>query len=141
MSSKTIHFFSEVTESACDEKILRKILLKVARDFRFKIEQINIIFTNDTALKKMKKQYFNEDRFTDVISFNLSENKTLLDGEIYISVDRAKSQAQEYSVCLNHEITRLVTHGMLHLCGIMDSTDGEREKMRVLENHYLEKHF
>jgi len=140
MHSKTIHFFSGATKPICDEKILRKIIIKIACDFQFEIKQINIIFTDDISLKKMKNQYFNENRFTDVISFNLSKNNLSIDGEIYISVDRAKSQAKEYSISLNHEIARLATHGMLHLCGMNDDTNEERQKMHTQENHYLEKY-
>ena len=96
-----------------------------------------IIFTSDDFLRKMKKKYFNMDVYTDVITFNLEEESESLDGEIYISAQRALENAKKYHVNWKDEILRLVIHGSLHLMGYNDETEEEKEKMTSLENKYI----
>jgi probable rRNA maturation factor len=96
-----------------------------------------IIFTSDEFLRKMKKKYFNIDVYTDVITFNLEEMDKPLDGEIYISAQRAGENAKKYGVAWKDEIIRLIIHGSLHLLGYDDRTEDEKEIMTSLENKYI----
>ena len=97
----------------------------------------NIILVSDPALHEMNRTFLGHDYQTDVITFRLEDDP--LEGEIYISVDRAREQAREYRVGMYEEIHRLATHGALHLAGYDDASPAEREAMRRLEDHYLGK--
>lgn len=99
---------------------------------------INVILVSDEELLEMNRQFLSHDYLTDVITFPLEE--TPLEGEIYISVDRAREQAGEAGVGLYEEVSRLAIHGALHLAGYDDATPDERERMRILEDRYLVGH-
>jgi probable rRNA maturation factor len=89
---------------------------------------MNIIFTNDKDLSKMKREYFNEDVLTDVLVFPM-QNDILLDSEVYISYERAMESSKEFGVSLNNELVRLIVHGLLHLLGYKDDNDKSKKIM------------
>ena len=98
---------------------------------------IQFIIVNDEFLFKLKKRYFNVDVYTDVMAFNLQEDGENLEGEIYISLTRAKENALQFKEPFEKEIARLIIHGSLHLIGYTDETlITKREKTRM-ENQYL----
>lgn len=101
--------------------------------------EISIIFVDDEFLRKLHKDYLNDDSYTDVMSFNLSEDEQI-DGEIYISLDRAQHYATKFGVTFGSEVTRLIIHGILHLKGYDDATEDQKKEMHDLENAYLEKY-
>jgi rRNA maturation RNase YbeY len=104
-------------------------------------EEINVIFVDDDYLKNLHRDFLNEDTYTDVITFDLSKPESdTIEGEIYISVDRAKFHAGELNVSLEEEIARLIIHGILHLKGYDDQTENQRQAMRHQENFYLKKY-
>ena len=96
-----------------------------------------IIFSTDDHLKELKKEFFNQNVFTDTISFNLEEPNEPLDGEIYISLDRVIENAKIYKENFDHEYKRVIIHSILHLLGFDDQTDRDKNKMTKLENYYL----
>ncbi len=100
-------------------------------------QSISIILEDDDFLKNLKNQYFNQDMYTDVISFNLEESGQPIDGEIYISLPRVNDNSSSYSNNLNIEFKRIIIHGLLHLVGYDDHTDKEKEQMTNLENQYI----
>jgi len=97
--------------------------------------KINIIITDDNTLREMKKKFFNEDVFTDVIAFNIEDDP--FEGEIYISYHRVKDNAETYNQEVQDEFKRVIIHGLLHLCGYEDSTTTEKENMRLIEDNFL----
>ena len=97
---------------------------------------INIIVMDNDGIQKINKQYLGHDYPTDVISFKLEEKP--LEAEIYISVEMAKNNSEEYVNSWREEIVRYAIHGALHILGYNDSTEKEIKKMRDLENKYLE---
>ena len=97
---------------------------------------ISIIFVDDDKILELNKSFLNHDFVTDVITFPLEESG-IIEGEIYISVDTARRQAEEYGVSLTNELQRLAVHGVLHLVGYDDDTDEKRDKMHVLEDKYI----
>ena len=100
--------------------------------------QLNIIVTNDEFLRQLKKEFFDVDVYTDVISFNLENKGEPIDGEIYISLERVKENAIEFGISSNSELKRIIIHGVLHLIGYDDKTKEEKMIMTDLENKFLE---
>ena len=81
-------------------------------------------------------RYLNHDYATDVISFPL-ENGAVLEGEVYVNLDRARAQARVYGVSFSNEVARLVIHGTLHLVGYDDSTEKKAERMKAEEDYHV----
>lgn len=100
---------------------------------------VNIIFTNDAALKKLNRRFRKSDRATDVLSFNIDSNgeEDSVFGEIYISIATAGRQARSYDASLGEELIRLVCHGLLHLFGYDHQTRNDEAKMKRLEERFL----
>ena len=97
---------------------------------------ISVIFCSDNYLLEVNKQYLNHDYFTDVITFNYVED-SVISGDLFISVDRVKENADIFNKALYNEIYRVVFHGVLHLIGYNDKTDEEKRVMRCKEDYYL----
>lgn len=98
---------------------------------------INIIFCSDEYLYKLNIEYLQHDTYTDIISFNLSDDNEIISGDIYISLDRAKDNAKKFKQLLITELKRLIIHGVLHLCGYKDKTQKDKKLMTEKENYYL----
>lgn len=115
---------------------LERIVKIILEDFKKTEYQLNFIYLDNKGIHELNLQYLDHDYPTDVITFEI-EKKPLL-AEIYIGVEVAKEQSNEYKVSLTNELLRLGIHGTLHLCGFDDKTDDEKAKMRKFENKYLE---
>jgi len=101
---------------------------------------INIILVDNKKIIELNAQYLRKNEPTDVLAFNLSENKqNFFEGEIYISLDRTVEQAKEYGVTFEQELIRLVSHGVLHLLGYKDDTPEGKKRMSTLEDAAVEK--
>ena len=96
-------------------------------------ESIDIILVDDDTLREMHKIYLDDDSVTDVMTFNLSDDKSI-EGEIYISVPRATAQSLEYGVTLLQELVRLIIHGCLHLAGYDDQVEDNLKEMKNIED-------
>jgi probable rRNA maturation factor len=99
--------------------------------------EIALFLIDDDAIRKLKRKYFGLRRITDVISLNYTTIPGFLEGEIYISVQTAQRQADDYGVGLQQEIQRLAAHGVLHLFGYTDDNDEQRRQMSRLEDRAL----
>ena len=117
---------------------IKNLILNVFEK-KVKLIELSIIITNNISLSKLKKKYFNVNQFTDVIAFNLSDEKDCIEGEIYISIDDVKENAKIYSESFENEFKRVIIHGGLHLMGFDDSTEDEKQTMKNLENIFLNK--
>ena len=100
------------------------------------IGEINYIFCDDEYLLDINKKYLNHDFYTDVISFDYSE-ANIISGDVFISVDRVKENAEEYNVPFNEELKRVIIHGILHYCGYKDKSSQEAVNMRNKEDEKL----
>jgi len=97
---------------------------------------ISYNFCSDNYLLKINKQYLQHNYFTDIITFDISEGKTI-SGDIYISWDRVKDNAKTEKTLFHVELQRVIIHGVLHLCGYKDKSPKEQKQMRDKENYYL----
>ena len=123
-----------------DVKLSKKILSFVLETESVVDSKINLIFGDDKLLTNLKIEFFNYDHLTDVISFRINDyNKAEVEGEIYISLARASENAKKYGEPLSKELARLIIHGGLHLLDHRDETKGEKNRMTVLEDKYLQQ--
>ena len=116
--------------------------LKKFISFIFDLEKkplntLNYIFCSDEYLLKINQSFLQHDFYTDIITFNLAENKTPVDGEIYISIDRVKENAASLATNYKDELLRVLFHGALHLCGYRDKKKLEIKLMREKEDYYI----
>jgi probable rRNA maturation factor len=93
-------------------------------------------FMNDDELLELNKEFLGHDTFTDIISFDYTVGK-IIQGEVFISVERVKDNAQKYSVDFETELSRVMIHGVLHYCGYKDGSAKEKQLMRSKEDYYL----
>ena len=132
-----INFFTEDVQFtlATPRKISSWIVLCSKKEKRI-ITNLNYIFCSDSYLKEINIQYLGHNTFTDIITFDQSDNKTI-EGDIYISIERVKENAEKFEVDFLDELHRVMIHGALHLMGYKDKTKHEKGLMRQKEDTYL----
>lgn len=139
MKSKgRIHYFSEDTTFNLKEK--RKVnswIRKTIEMENFNPGDINFIFCSDSYLLELNQEYLNHHTLTDIITFDSSEEENTISGDIFISIDRIKENAENLKITFNTELHRVIIHGILHLCGYTDKSKDEKLTMREKEDHYL----
>ena len=138
MTTQKIEFFYEVGGFKLhEESMLRTWLNKSCMLESYKLEHLNFIYCDDEYLLKMNKEYLNHDYYTDIITFDNSEDEGVIEGDIFISVDRAKDNAKNFEQDFMREIERLMIHGLLHLIGYADKSNEEKSQMTAKEDYYL----
>ncbi len=121
------------------DKLVRKGWLKeVIKDAGKKIGEINYIIVSDEYLLQMNQQYLKHDTYTDIITFDYCEDNTV-SGDMYISIDRVRENAINFNVTEEHELNRVLVHGLLHLLGQKDKTKSDALEMRRKEELWLSK--
>jgi probable rRNA maturation factor len=98
--------------------------------------ELSIIFCSDDYLLEVNKEYLSHDYYTDIITFDYCEGDRV-SGDLFVSIDRVRDNANAYNVEFKHELFRVVVHGLLHLLGYKDKSEEEKFKMRELEDGYL----
>lgn len=101
------------------------------------IETLQYVFCSDTFLLDINKRFLNHNFYTDIISFDLSEQKGRLIGDVYISIDRVKENAKTEGNLYTHELLRVIFHGALHFCGYKDKKPADQKTMRSMEDKWL----
>ncbi|MBQ7735362.1 MAG: rRNA maturation RNase YbeY [Bacteroidales bacterium] len=132
-----ILFHSEMDFQLSQKLLHKRWLAALAAHEGFKIGDINYIFCDDDYLLKMNMAYLNHDTLTDIITFDYVENK-VLNGDIFISIERVRENSVIFSVSFEQELLRVLSHGLLHLCGYKDKTDKEAAVMRKMENFAIQ---
>jgi rRNA maturation RNase YbeY len=134
-----ISFFVEEIPFVLKDKLKIKSWIKtVCELYNKKTGELNYIFCSDNYLLDINKTYLKHDFYTDIITFDQSESVNKIEGEIYISIDRVKENAENNNIEFLQELKRVIIHGILHLIGFKDKTEEESKKMRLLENQMLE---
>ncbi len=109
---------------------------KVASKYNKKIGELSYLFCNDEKILEVNLQYLQHDFYTDIITFDYSENDKI-SGDIYISLDTVKTNSQLFNTEFSNELHRVIIHGVLHLCGVNDLTDEQEMEMRAAEEEAL----
>lgn len=138
-----IHFHFDVGKHLLKQKKALKTFLQdqiLTEGTAYKSVHLQYIFVDDEQLLHINQQFLNHDYYTDIITFDLSEDELTLEGEIYISIDRVKDNAQTFKASVEQELHRVIFHGALHLLGYLDKSDADAQLMRQKENEWLTKY-
>ena len=138
MASPKVYFHTEDLKFKLPTSgAFKKWLIKSASNEDFQIEELNYIFCSDAYLLQVNKDYLDHDYFTDIITFDNSEEEGNILGDIFISVDRVKDNAAQLKLPFENELKRVMIHGLLHLMGYKDKTTAQKAKMRKKEEEYI----
>lgn len=129
-------FFEEIQPFSIQQSPVQKYINLLIKKELKKIGDISIVFCSDDYLLGINKQYLNHDYYTDIITFDYVENE-IISGDLFISIDRVKENAQVFKHEMIIELYRVIFHGVLHLVGYNDKTDEEQRIMTEKENLYL----
>jgi len=133
-----IYFHSEdILFPKIKKALLKNWIQKVIQKEQNTVGNINIIFTSDIYLLKINNEFLNHNYFTDVITFDYTENLKI-SGDIFISIDRVADNAKSLKINTIEELNRIIIHGILHLLGYKDKDNIDKQIMTSKENTYLE---
>lgn len=132
-------FFHDIGVSASllRRKDLKDFLLTLFNKEGARLKRVDIIFCTDENLLSLNAEFLNHHYYTDTMSFILSNPEEPIIGEIYISIDRIRSNAKHYKKLYQNELCRVILHGCLHLCGYTDKPKKAADKMEALQEKYL----
>jgi len=139
-----VDFYNETEEKVIEEKDLKKLSKYMIKYMGLKNISFSVIFVDNDTIKELNKNYRKIDRVTDVITFRLADyeevmcGKVNVLGDVYICLDRAKEQAEEYGHSYLRELCFLLVHGFLHLLGYDHMNEEDEKKMFSLQEEILD---
>lgn len=119
-----------------NQEVVNSWIKNILTRENLELGELSFVFCSDDFLHEMNQKYLAHDTLTDIITFDYREGNRI-SGEIYISTDRVEENAKDFSVSFQDELHRVMIHGVLHICGYNDSTDAEKELMRIKEDWAL----
>ena len=132
-----IAFYAEETQPpAVRQEAVREWVRTVARSYGKKVGDISYIFCSDEKILAVNREFLQHDYYTDIITFDYTSGEKIA-GDLFISLDTVRTNAEKFGQSYNEELHRTIIHGILHLCGINDKGPGEREIMEANENKAL----
>ena len=132
-----ITFLTEDITFGLKEKLKHKAWLKdAAKAEGFAIGELNYIFCSDAYLLDINQKYLGHDTLTDIVTFDNSEDPKMIEGDIFISIERVRENAIKFGT-KDSELKRVMVHGLLHLAGYKDKDKAQKELMRNKENEHL----
>ncbi len=136
-------FFSEqgVKARLTNKLLLKAFIKELFHRERQGLRHLQYVFCTDDFLLEINQQFLQHDTYTDIVTFELSDNPGQTEGEIYISIERVKDNAVKFKVPYERELHRVIFHGALHLCGFRDKSKVEAARMREKEEEYLRLYF
>ncbi|AFL83648.1 metalloprotein, YbeY/UPF0054 family [Belliella baltica DSM 15883] len=133
-----IQFFDEDSGFKLKDKNLHKKWLKeIAAKEGYQIGELTYIFCTDEYLFNINVEYLNHDTYTDIITFDNSEDEEMIEGDIFISIDRVKENAIKEDIEFYKELHRVMSHGVLHLMGYKDKSLEDIKMMREMEDQSI----
>ena len=133
-----LSFFSEEIDfSLTNSSETITWLEQVCSDNHVQIGELNYIFCSDQYLLEINKKYLDHDYYTDIITFDHSDEEEIIEGDVFISIDRIKENSDTLKTDFNSELHRVIVHGMLHLIGFDDKSEEDKKLMREKEDAYL----
>lgn len=121
-----------------NKRILREWIHDAIRREKLVPGAITIVFCSDNHLLEVNQRFLQHDYYTDIITFDYSQENSI-SGDLFISIDRVKENAQENGDSQENEIQRVIIHGVMHLCGYKDKKKSDQILMRKMEDFYLKK--
>lgn len=134
--SKINFIVKNVVMPEFDQERTRVWIEDVASRHNKTVGELTYIFCDDEKILEVNRQFLQHDYYTDIITFDYS-NRRRISGDLFISLDTVKSNAELFARSYDEEFMRVIIHGVLHLCGIDDKGEGEREIMEKHENEAL----
>ncbi|WP_298505585.1 rRNA maturation RNase YbeY [uncultured Maribacter sp.] len=131
-----INFNYEIGLEPFEEAIYEDWLLRILQSEGFLLGSLEYIFCGDAYLLKINQDYLNHDTYTDIITFDYTEGR-IVGGDVFISVERVKENADQYEVDFINELQRVMAHGLLHLLGYKDKSKVEAALMRAKEEEKI----
>ena len=131
MNENINFFFEDLTEPNLDYKKISIWLSALIKKKHYNLKEINYILCSDKHLLSINQEYLNHDYYTDIITFDNSEENNQIESDIFISIDRVIDNAKEFKEEFNTEIIRVLAHGVLHLLGFKEKTEEEDAEMRI----------
>lgn len=132
-----IHFYSEnVDLPVIDQEQVRTWICAVAKTYGKRVGELTYLFCDDEKILEVNREFLQHDYYTDIITFDNSAGQTIA-GDLLISLDTVRTNAEGQGVAYLHELHRVIIHGVLHLCGIDDKGPGQREIMEAEEDKAL----
>ncbi|MAW95995.1 MULTISPECIES: rRNA maturation RNase YbeY [unclassified Leeuwenhoekiella] len=131
-----IEFNSQNDFSLQEEDRIKLWLERIAQKESFQIDELGYVFCSDEYLLEINKQYLDHDTYTDIVTFDYSDNG-VLNGELYISTERVEDNSKDFNVSFDTELRRVIAHGLLHMCGYGDKSVDEISVMRSKEEECL----
>ncbi|MCX2432060.1 rRNA maturation RNase YbeY [Pedobacter sp. GR22-10] len=133
-----ISFFTESIRYNLPQKLkVKKWVKETIEKEGFKLQELNFIFCSDEYLLGINQQYLNHDTYTDIITFDNSEEEKLIISDIFISIERVKENAKTFKTNDFDEVCRIMIHGTLHLLGYKDKGKAAKTLMTQKEDEYL----
>lgn len=120
-----------------EKQKVNRWIKEIAMNYERSVGDIAYIFCNNERILEINQQYLKHDYYTDIITFDYSEGKKII-GDIFVSIETVRSNAEEFEVPFDEELHRIIIHGILHLCGNNDKSPEQRKEMTEKENLALE---
>jgi probable rRNA maturation factor len=131
------YFVEDLKFTVKDKKRIKTWIIDTIEKEGYNPGEINYIFCSDNYLLELNISYLNHNTLTDIITFNNSDDKQTISGDIFISIERVKDNSTTLSTGFENELARVIIHGILHLCGYKDKTKDQKAEMRSKEEHYI----
>ena len=136
----SFNFLSSI--SLPQRQTLKDFILLLIKKEKREMGYLNVIFCSDPYILEINKTYLSHNYYTDIITFSYAEgSSTIIEGDIYISVDTVRDNAVRFSTTIQKELHRVIFHGVLHLCGFNDKNAKQQLMMTNKENEYLDIYF
>jgi rRNA maturation RNase YbeY len=124
-----------------DRKKLKLFVEAMFRKNKRELVTLLLVFCTDDFLLDINRRFLQHNFYTDIVTFNLSDDPNIIEGEIYISADRIRENSATHNASLKEELHRVIFHGVLHLCGYKDKSKEEKKQMTGAEDKNLAVYF